>query len=203
MVEKTIKYKRKDSRSRQEDLIEAGIRCLSEGGMSNFTIDKISKQAKVSRGLINHHFKSKDELLISIYDSMTLYMLQTGQNHSAEQQLFSLIESSFDKNNFDRSRLRAWLAIWGEVATHTELKQLHEKRYRQYHRQLSLIIAEVAVNRLIEVDEAVIARQLIALIDGLWLEYCLHSRGYSLKAAAQDCYNFLQLYLGKLNFRTG
>jgi hypothetical protein len=37
-----------------------------------------------------------------------------------------------------------------------------------------------------------VARQLIALIDGLWLEYCLHSEGFSLAAAKTDCYWFLQ-----------
>lgn len=196
-----MKYRRKDSQSRREDLIEAGIRCLSEGGMSNFTVDKICKQANVSRGLINHHFKSKDELLLCIYDSMTSYLTETTQYNNAEQQLSALIESSFDKNTFDRSHLRAWLAIWGEVATHAELRQLHEKRYRQYHHRLRQIIAIVAEKRLLKVDTAAIARQLIALIDGLWLAYCLHSKGYSLHSAARDCYHFLQHHLGQINFQ--
>jgi hypothetical protein len=39
-----------------------------------------------------------------------------------------------------------------------------------------------------------VARQLIALIDGLWLEYCLHSDSFSLSAARTDCYQFLAAY---------
>jgi len=37
-----------------------------------------------------------------------------------------------------------------------------------------------------------VVRQLIALIDGLWLEYCLHSAEFSLAAAKTDCHWFLQ-----------
>ena len=44
----------------------------------------------------------------------------------------------------------------------------------------------------IEFDADGVARQLIALIDGLWLEYCLHSAGFSLAAAKTDCYQFLR-----------
>ena len=199
MTERSVKYRRKDSQSRRQDLITAGIRCLSKGGMTNFTIDKICKQAKVSRGLINHHFKTKDELLICIYDNMTTYLVVFDESLNAEQRLLSLIHDSFDSSSFEKSNLRAWLAIWGEVATHRALKQLHESRYQVYHRNLSQLITNIARNRNLNVDATAIARQLIALIDGLWLEYCLHSEGYSLETAARDCYEFLQLHLGVID----
>ena len=199
MNEKTVKYRRKDSQSRRQELITAGIRCLSKGGMSGFTIDKICKEANVSRGLINHHFKSKEDLLICIYDHMTTYLVVFDESLDAEQRLLSLVSDSFDSNSFEKSNLRAWLAIWGEVATHKALKQLHENRYQIYHQNLSEIIDEIASVRMLTVNASSIARQLIALIDGLWLEYCLHSDGYTLENAAQECYQFLQLQLGELN----
>ena len=39
-----------------------------------FTIDRICREAKVSRGLINHYFKSKDDLLVAAYEAMTDYL---------------------------------------------------------------------------------------------------------------------------------
>ena len=44
------------------------------------------------------------------------------------------------------------------------------------------------------VDAASIARQVVALIDGLWLEYCLHSEGFSLADAKRDCLDLLAAY---------
>ena len=40
-----------------------------------------------------------------------------------------------------------------------------------------------------------VARQLIALIDGFWLEYCLHSEGFSLSCCEKPiATNFLQTH---------
>lgn len=194
-----VKYRRKKSHNRRLDLIAAGIRCLGEGGLSNFTIDKICKQANVSRGLINHHFKSKDDLLLCIYDSMTLYLVETDETLNPEENVLAVIDKSFNSDSFEKSNLRAWLAVWGEVATHAKLRQLHVTRYRIYRQKISSAIRDIANARRLDIDANAIARQLIALIDGLWLEYCLHSDGFSLEAASKDCYQFLQLNLGAFN----
>jgi TetR/AcrR family transcriptional repressor of bet genes len=201
MSNKVIAFERKTSEQRRQDLIDAGIRCLGEGGISSFTIDKICKQAQVSRGLINHHFQSKNELLLCIYDSMTGYLVEDDSSLTAREQIVSIVEKSFDANSFEKSNLRAWLAIWGEVATHSKLKQLHESRYRLYKQKLIVAINAIAAEQGLNLDANAIARQLIALIDGLWLEYCLHSEGFSLEAARHDCYQFLQAQLGALTLR--
>ena len=192
MVVKDIAYHRKTARQRRSELIDAGIACLGRGGMSAFTIDQICRQAGVSRGLINHHFDSKEELLVSIYAQMTEYL---GRDHAAaapRQQIASLIDSSFDAASFKKSKLRAWLAIWWQVATHVELKSLHQQRYQKYRLQLVDALAVISTAEQLAIDADSVARQLIALIDGLWLAYCLHSDGFSLDDARADCYRFLQ-----------
>ncbi|MCP4388786.1 MAG: hypothetical protein GY802_10855, partial [Gammaproteobacteria bacterium] len=84
------------------------------------------------------------------------------------------------------------LAIWGQVATQPELKSLHHIRYQHYRRQLVEALSTIAKNEQRDLDADSIARQLIALIDGLWLEYCLHSDGFSLAEARADCYRLLE-----------
>jgi AcrR family transcriptional regulator len=185
MAVKDIAYNRKTAQQRRSELIAAGVACLGRGGMSAFTIDQICKQAGVSRGLINHHFDSKEALLVSIYAQMTEYLVREHAAATPRQQIASLIDDSFDAASFNKSNLRAWLAIWGQVATHAELKSL-------YRLQLVDALTAIADAEQLAIDAASIARQLIALIDGLWLEYCLHSDGFSLDDARADCYRFLQ-----------
>jgi AcrR family transcriptional regulator len=189
---KNIAFERKTALERRQELIEAGILCLGKGGMSAFTIDQICKQARVSRGLIHHHFDSKEDLLLCIYAQMTEYLLRDISDRSPFEQIASFIESSFDKNSFKKSSLRAWLAIWGEVATNSRMKALHQERYAKYKQQLMTALHRIASSTGLNLDAEYIARHLIALIDGLWLEYCLHSEGFSLSAAKADCYQFLQ-----------
>ena len=160
--------------------------------MSAFTIDQICKQAGVSRGLINHHFKTKVDLLICIYADMTDHLVQDFNSDDPRQQLAEIIETSFDQQSFNPSNLRAWLSIWGEVATNEVLNSLHQSRYRKYKARIAQALKSIAKVDKTELEANSVARQLIALIDGLWLEYCLHSTDFSLAAARADCYRFLQ-----------
>lgn len=50
------RFSREQADVRRSMLIEAATRCLSVGGIGAFTVDRICKEAGVSRGLINHHF---------------------------------------------------------------------------------------------------------------------------------------------------
>jgi AcrR family transcriptional regulator len=191
-IGKATAYRRKSAPQRRQELIKAGITCLGKGGISAFTIDQICKQAGVSRGLINHHFKTKEDLLICIYADMTDHLAQDFNSDEPRQQLAEIIDTSFDEQSFNRSNLRAWLSIWGEVATNEVLNSLHQSRYRKYKARIAKALAGIAKTDRTGLDADSVARQLIALIDGLWLEYCLHSAGYSLAAAKADCYRFLQ-----------
>ena len=191
---KKIAFSRKSASHRRQELIAAGVACLGKGGMSAFTIDQICKQAGVSRGLINHHFKSKDDLLSCIYADMTDHLLHDYNGSDARQLLALIIETSFDEKSFNRSNLRAWLSIWGQVASNVALNDLHRQRYGAYKARIKNALADISSTQtgLFDVDS--VARQLIALIDGLWLEYCLHSNGFSLGVAKADCYRFLRAH---------
>ena len=112
--------------------------------------------------------------------------------------LESIIETSFDEKSFNRSNLRAWLAIWGQVASNEALSKLHKVRYDHYKESIKTALQRIStgmsntMSNHFDVDS--VARQMIAIIDGLWLEYCLHSDGFSLALARADCYRFLSAY---------
>ncbi len=193
-AQREVAYRRKTADQRKQDLIDAGIACLGQGGISAFTIDRICRQARVSRGLVNHHFKSKEELLVRIYAEMTAHLVEQDAQLDAGQRLLGIVESSFDAASFNTDNLRAWLAIWAEVGNNEDLNRLHRNRYRNYTARISSALSSVAQQRDLDLDSAAVARQVVALIDGLWLEYCLHSEGFSLEDARRDCLALLAAY---------
>jgi AcrR family transcriptional regulator len=197
MVAKTTlkqAFERKSADDRRRELIAAGIACLGKGGMAAFTIDKICKQAGISRGLINHHFNTKDELLSSIYAEMTDHLVQDHGGLQDGELLAQIIATSFDEASFNRSNMRAWLAIWGQVPSNPVLSKMHRQRYDHYKERIKSALRKSSAGA--AADHAIdsVARQLIAIIDGLWLEYCLHSNSFSLAEARADCYRFLAAY---------
>lgn len=197
-------YARKSPADRRQELIAAAIRCLGEGGMSAFTIDRIRNEAGVSRGLINHYFGSKDDLLTSAYETMTDYLadasrvISAGNSASPLKQLTMLVEASFDPEAFDRSSLKAWLTLWGELSTNGQLQALHRKRYSAYRDGLIEAITAIAGDRQREVDARSLALALIALIDGLWLEWCIDPDVLSPDDARTACYQLIESKLGSI-----
>ena len=55
---------------RRKLLIEATMRSIAKFGYAGTTIETICSEAQVSRGLINHHFGSKEELIRQSYKAL-------------------------------------------------------------------------------------------------------------------------------------
>ena len=196
-------FTRQTADARRQSLIVAAIRCLSRGGIGNFTVDHIAAEAGVSRGLINHHFEGIRDLLAAVYDSMTTTMRSAGDaslavDGGAEKRLVTIIDLMLAPPIFSKSNLRTWLALWGEVAVNPRLKAAHRKSYHGYRQALAQAIDGIAMQRKLTVDGRVFATVCIALIDGLWIEWCLDSRVISRAVARDVVYGVIEASLGTL-----
>jgi AcrR family transcriptional regulator len=183
-------------------MIEAAIRCLAEGGIAAFTVDRISREAKVSRGLINHHFEGIGGLLAAVYEDMTRSMYEERRGGAGqagtEHRLSGMIDAMFRPPMFAKSNLRAWLALWGEVAVNPVLKAAHRRSYDAYRGVLTETLAEIASARGIAIDAQTMATTCIALIDGLWIEWCLDATVISRESARTAVYDVIEARLGRL-----
>ena len=52
---------------RREEIFEAALSCFNLNGYYQTSIDEIAAQAGISKGGIYHHFKSKKELVIELF----------------------------------------------------------------------------------------------------------------------------------------
>jgi AcrR family transcriptional regulator len=199
-------FSRADPAIRRRLLVEAAIRCLARGGIAAFTVDNIRKEAKVSRGLLNHYFSSKDELLIeiyraSLYDSLMTLIGRTGPSRSAgdpDDRLREIVEANFAPAYFSRANVLVWLALWGEIAVNARLRATHRRLYDAYRKALAEAIAAVARKRRRVVDASRLSLSFISLIDGLWLEWCLNPEAISAAEARRVGYDLLESRLGTL-----
>jgi AcrR family transcriptional regulator len=198
------KYARLSGADRRAMLIEAGRACLARDGILGFTIDRICVEAKVSRGLITHHFKSIDGLLASVYETMYGKMLQVVEASQPdpdqpEQRIITIIETMFSREFFNRESLNIWLALWGEMANNPMLLKAHRRQYARYRTDVEAALTDVAKARGLQIDAPLVATMLISLVDGLGLEWCIEPKLLSAKVAKEACYKMLEPILGPLN----
>lgn len=198
------RFSRQNPEQRRREIVEAAIRCLAKGGVNAFTVSEICAEARISHGLINHYFPSKEDLLVTTYDTVAEMLVQATRlaiartQRQPEDKLVAVVESSFAGEIFNQTNLSVWLALWGQVRTHENLRRKHNELYEGYRRGIARIIDQLAAKRGRQVQGAPLALALTALIDGLWLEYCLNPTVFSVENARRSCYLLLEDRLGPL-----
>jgi AcrR family transcriptional regulator len=167
------KYKRLTPEARASELVEAGLRVLAKGGITAFTIDNICKASGASRGLIGHHFGGKDGLLAACYGAAYAPLMQAIAKGAEPMPLAALIEELLSERQLRPEGLNIWLALWGEIAVNPTLRVEHLRQYRIYHATLAAAIARQSGRELPDASDETLATALIALLDGIWLEFSI------------------------------
>ncbi|HEY4163784.1 MAG TPA: TetR family transcriptional regulator C-terminal domain-containing protein, partial [Dongiaceae bacterium] len=198
------RFTRETPEERRRKLVEAAIRCLGREGMPGFKVERICAEAKVSLGLLNHYFSSKDELLIAVYRA-ALYedtnekiaaALSGGAKLDAALRLSQIVDTMIDPAYLRASNLNVWLALWSEIVVNPRLKRAHRTLYHQYIDALAKLIQAVAKERKLKTDAPALARNLTALVDGLFLECALDRKAITYGQLRQAAYDWLELHLG-------
>lgn len=200
------RYTREVPEVRRRLLIAAATRCLEKGGIKAFSVERIRREAGVSRGLINHYFDGLGDLLAAVYrevlnETMTLHIEQVDampKTAAATDRLRALVEACFLPNTFDRYTILVWLALWGEIVNNPKLRAIHRDHYTTYRLHLAREIADVAEGRNLILDAGALAGSYIALLDGLWLEWCQDEELMSPTEAQAACWDLLETKLGSL-----
>ncbi len=198
------RFRRERPDVRRKMLVEAALACLARDGIGGFTIDRICREAGVSRGLIGHYFGGKDGLLIEVYRG-SLYggiARRATEGGSAQQgpeaALLSMVDATFAPDFFDRKMVRVWLALWDEISVNRALRAVHRELYGGYRDRVAQAIAGVAAKRGREVDAAALAQSFVALADGLWLEWSLDEAAVDPIRAKAAAVAMLGAHLGPL-----
>lgn len=198
------RFSRQNPDVRRQQIVEAAIRCLAKGGVGAFTVSEICAEAGISHGLINHYFPSKEDLLITTYHAVADQLGQATRQalgrmaREPEDKLTAIVETSFSPHIFNETNLAVWLALWGQVRNHPGLRATHNEIYAGYRRAIARQIEALAAKRGLRVDAPALALSIAALIDGLWLEWCLDPTVFEPAAAKATCYRLLEDRLGPL-----
>jgi len=205
-VPRKPRFERQLPEERRRALIEAAIECLKRQGHEGLSIRRISSQAKVSVGLINHHFPGKDGLIAAAYrhfNSELVGGLQSavaGAADSPRARIRAFLEASFSPPNLDQDVLAVWVVFWGLYRHSREIQRVHQETYHGYVELLRGLLGELAPGPgRPRFNLRLAAIGLAALLDGLWLEWCLDPGNFQPKEAVALC----ESWVNSLCERTG
>jgi TetR/AcrR family transcriptional regulator, transcriptional repressor of bet genes len=188
------KFHRNTPAARREALIAATLRCLKKYGHEGVSIRRISAEAGVSIGLINHHFPSKSGLIAVSYETLALSLMHSTRAlaekvaGSARDRLSAFFEASFAPDLIDPDLFNVWLVFWSMVAHSPEIRAIHARTYAGYRRMLEALLAELGRSggvQKFKLRQAAIG--LSALLDGLWVELSLSPDTLKASTASALC----------------
>jgi AcrR family transcriptional regulator len=193
---------------RRQALIDATIECLKRYGHDGLSIRTISAQAGVSVGLINHHFPNKNELVAAAYRHINATLIAGMQaavaraGKSPQARMRAFLEAWFSAPSLDADALAVWVVFWGLYRHSRLIQRVHRETYQDYVNLLRGLLAELllparaprgagsrrvrrTLSSPVELNLAAIG--LTALLDGLWIEWCLEPGRFRPADAVELC----------------
>lgn len=138
---------------------------------------KIAERARVTPGLVRHHFETKDVLLAETYRALSDAWLArvnksvavTHQN--GEMALLDALGAFFPDDLQDMRQMRITISFWGMILVDPTISNIQKASYSALQTCFMTLIERHYGER---PDAREIAIGIISIADGLWLECCLN-----------------------------
>lgn len=185
--------KRQIQEIRKEELIIATLRSIRKHGYVNSTINTIAEESGLSRGLINHYFESKEELLIfatkyywqNVDDFFRHVVVSTRGGHF--EKLLNAVYVSFLR---DSGYNKMMVHYYSAACVTPSILEMHRDMWGRYRTSIERRISAVAREKNIALDTRLAAITLTQLVDGLWLGNVMEE-----SYTREDCRKILRQWL--------
>ncbi|MFA7327243.1 MAG: TetR/AcrR family transcriptional regulator [Candidatus Kapaibacterium sp.] len=166
--------------NKKEHIIETATKLFSENGFDKTSLSSICEKADVSKGLIFHHFKSKDNLLREIFIRTTKMIEEINnvdfENSTPSENLELVLNSYFNQLEADKLDFQLNLNIMIQPTTREILGDLIKVRTSLVLKSVRKIFDEIDIE-----NSEVMSYILIAELDGIALDYLAVFDKYPLK----------------------
>lgn len=191
--------------NRRQLFIDATIWSLAEHGYKETTVRKIASVAGVTPGLLTHYFSGKEQLIAESYKYLAKNFLDIfeartfGKKDKPLEALRTFITATFDSDNLEPKLLKVWLSFWSLTLSEPDLQHIHRETYRHYVDALETMLTAAYTQAAITVNDTRIRAQAIginALLDGMWLEWCLDPDTFSPAEGLEIVFDFVEATTG-------
>ncbi|MFN0148102.1 MAG: TetR/AcrR family transcriptional regulator [Dehalococcoidia bacterium] len=187
---------------RRRQIVDAAIRVMAEKGWNDTSIDEITREAGVSRGLVSYHFRDKADLL----SSMLARCSGAAQDVVTEaieatpdpvERLRVTIRASLNLTREDPAIYDIFLHFMASGRSNPELGQQIRELYSGFRRGTAISIAHGQRIGLFrnDIDPAAAAARHIGAMTGFALQWLLDPGAFPFEDAARQTEDMLIDYL--------
>ncbi len=167
-------------RGRQK-LFDAATRLFAAQGFDATTVEQITAEAGVSKGLVYNYFRSKEELLVALLDHATSKMTAVAGTLGHEGELEEVLAAFVDDYLGFLERERQFLALQLSLMTTPALRKFVAGPQARRAGELLELVARWFRRANVRQPKSK-ARVLLAMLDGVALHYLVVFERYPLRA---------------------
>jgi TetR/AcrR family transcriptional repressor of bet genes len=183
-------------------ILKATIDTIMTEGLDGVTMAKVTRHAKLSRGMCNYHFETKEQLIKEAFKMVyheheaTWRRILCDRRRDPVERIAEFIKALLNPPIADTNKLAVWLAFWGVLSSRQIYFDLCTETDREYENAVEDVLREIAGS-----DDPVkgmtlhaIAVSLTGLIDGLGLQYVISPGQLTPQEAILSCRAYLSSF---------
>jgi len=175
---------------RRSQIISAARQVFSRKGYDAATVDEIAEGAGVSKGLIYHYFRSKEDILVATaeawLDTFEEYTKRmTAAEATASSKLLSVQRLHTEETIKGWDFVLVQVEFWSELLRQPEIAHHYARMFRNARSLLAATIEEgIASGEFRPVPAKEVASLMMAMVDGLTLQRMADKRAFSWRSVS-------------------
>ena len=187
--------------ARRKQIVEIAVETIAKIGYHQTTLADIADKANISKGVIPYYFQNKavliQETIKWISQSLHEYTAPRVNSKSGTvEKLRAFITSNYEFMKYHRSYMVAMVDLWGSHKTREQKTAFHEREYEQDRKWLEDIIkAGQKSGELPKLDANTLASLILALVDGIMIQWVFNENTVSLDNSCQNAIIMLDRFV--------
>ncbi|MGI9480942.1 MAG: TetR family transcriptional regulator C-terminal domain-containing protein [Hyphomicrobiales bacterium] len=182
---------------RRAQLIEATFDSIAKRGYSATTMADVADGAGLSRGIVNFHFDSKENLLAEALGQMAAFYRENWEaalrkaGDDPAHGLWAVISSDFDRKVCNRRNIAAWNGLRAEARSRPAYMRICGRHDAAFRNVLTDLVSAVTEAGGYNYDPEKLALGIEAMLEGMWQQILLGPEVLSRQKALACAIEFL------------
>ena len=178
---------------RETQITRAAYEIIARNGYENITVQDIADRAGFSKGIVYYYFKSKDDVMVSLFDSIIAVIDSRFAEVRREvpdprQQLENVIRISLDIVNEHIEFYRVIMVFWTQIHHKQFMREVNAKLFSHWRHEIEKILDLGTARGVFKPGLVmnVVASSVIAKVMGVSLQYIFDPNAFDLKVIREQ-----------------
>jgi TetR/AcrR family transcriptional regulator, fatty acid metabolism regulator protein len=182
---------------RREEIVRAALRLILKTGYNSVTLADIAEQVGVSKGLISYYFPKKDDVFVAVLEQIVERLTNDFQSfYSADAPAAEKLKMIFVNLFGNERRARRYYTVvidyMAQAIRNRQVQDYTQLIYVSYRTYMERIVRDgVRSGEFHQVDPEKTASMILALMEGLMLQWFFDKKGFDLDEAYGMCVAFV------------